>query len=110
MLLKLKETMSRKSKSHRRPVNRTVRSCSVRQSKQLSFEQLEARHLLATLVVNSTADGPVDFDDSAVTLREAIVAANNDAIVAPEGETGSCLLYTSPSPRDQRGSRMPSSA
>ena len=81
--------MSRKSKSHRRPVNRTVRSCSVRQSKQLSFEQLEARHLLATLVVNSTADGPVDFDDSAVTLREAIVAANNDAIVAPGGEAGS---------------------
>ena len=24
--------------------------------------------------------------------------------------TGNCLLYTSPSPRDQRGSRMPSSA
>ena len=24
--------------------------------------------------------------------------------------SGSCLLYTSPSPRDQRGSRMPSSA
>ena len=23
---------------------------------------------------------------------------------------GNCLLYTSPSPRDQRGSRMPSSA
>ena len=29
----------------------------------------------------------------------------------PDGATsGSCLLYTSPSPRDQRGSRMPSSA
>ena len=26
------------------------------------------------------------------------------------GPTGTCLLYTSPSPRDQRGSRMPSSA
>ena len=26
------------------------------------------------------------------------------------GWTGTCLLYTSPSPRDQRGSRMPSSA
>ena len=25
-------------------------------------------------------------------------------------EIGACLLYTSPSPRDQRGSRMPSSA
>ena len=24
--------------------------------------------------------------------------------------SGACLLYTSPSPRDQRGSRMPSSA
>ena len=28
----------------------------------------------------------------------------------PGGTTKSCLLYTSPSPRDQRGSRMPSSA
>ena len=27
-----------------------------------------------------------------------------------QGHTGVCLLYTSPSPRDQRGSRMPSSA
>ena len=26
------------------------------------------------------------------------------------GLVGTCLLYTSPSPRDQRGSRMPSSA
>ena len=25
-------------------------------------------------------------------------------------KAGTCLLYTSPSPRDQRGSRMPSSA
>ena len=28
----------------------------------------------------------------------------------PTDEQWSCLLYTSPSPRDQRGSRMPSSA
>ena len=34
------------------------------------------------------------------------------AIVGPSGSGKStiCLLYTSPSPRDQRGSRMPSSA
>ena len=33
----------------------------------------------------------------------------NDSV--PEEEVqGNCLLYTSPSPRDQRGSRMPSSA
>ena len=29
---------------------------------------------------------------------------------AIDAELGGCLLYTSPSPRDQRGSRMPSSA
>ena len=34
-------------------------------------------------------------------------ACNNNAVM--EG-TKFCLLYTSPSPRDQRGSRMPSSA
>ena len=28
----------------------------------------------------------------------------------PGGQNRTCLLYTSPSPRDQRGSRMPSSA
>ena len=31
-------------------------------------------------------------------------------LVNPLPPTGDCLLYTSPSPRDQRGSRMPSSA
>ena len=30
--------------------------------------------------------------------------------VAQLGAARACLLYTSPSPRDQRGSRMPSSA
>ena len=29
---------------------------------------------------------------------------------AEDGEGDACLLYTSPSPRDQRGARMPSSA
>ena len=27
-----------------------------------------------------------------------------------DGDSSACLLYTSPSPRDQRGTRMPSSA
>ena len=45
------------------------------------------------------------------TLRPAfreggtVTAANSSSI-----SDGACLLYTSPSPRDQRGSRMPSSA
>ena len=33
------------------------------------------------------------------------------SVLTPTGSsTNTCLLYTSPSPRDQRGSRMPSSA
>ena len=35
---------------------------------------------------------------------------NNDGLVDNLEIDKACLLYTSPSPRDQRGSRMPSSA
>ena len=43
---------------------------------------------------------------------EAILEYGHDEDFVPyEGDQFSaCLLYTSPSPRDQRGSRMPSSA
>ena len=43
--------------------------------------------------------------DSRTTLDRALVVY----FPGPGSFTG-CLLYTSPSPRDQRGSRMPSSA
>ena len=55
-------------------------------------------------------------------IVETLIAANavvNQArdggftplyIACEKGHTEVCLLYTSPSPRDQRGSRMPSSA
>ena len=33
-----------------------------------------------------------------------------DVVIRFQGGHNACLLYTSPSPRDQRGSRMPSSA
>ena len=38
----------------------------------------------------------------------ACIGAHRTNLVAPASTP--CLLYTSPSPRDQRGSRMPSSA
>ena len=49
----------------------------------------------------NTFDATLDFDpdDLAATRLNGIVDM-----------TSICLLYTSPSPRDQRGSRMPSSA
>ena len=40
-------------------------------------------------------------------LTKVFPYINNEGI---ETATYTCLLYTSPSPRDQRGSRMPSSA
>ena len=48
---------------------------------------------------NNTAD--CDLDNEWPTI---------DAPIDRNDYTKACLLYTSPSPRDQRGSRMPSSA
>ena len=41
-------------------------------------------------------------------LDEALVVIGEVSAILPKLDV--CLLYTSPSPRDQRGSRMPSSA
>ena len=60
-----------------------------------------------------------DFNQVKETVEK--IAKNNkiDILINSAGITGptaelwnynNCLLYTSPSPRDQRGSRMPSSA
>ena len=49
------------------------------------------------------ADFDEDFDDD---FEEEIKGEYN----LQDDQYGDCLLYTSPSPRDQRGSRMPSSA
>ena len=43
---------------------------------------------------------PIEIVQGMAMLKWAAATANEE----------SCLLYTSPSPRDQRGSRMPSSA
>ena len=42
--------------------------------------------------------------------EQEIIAQAAYRAVAASGLRMACLLYTSPSPRDQRGSRMPSSA
>ena len=65
---------------------------------------------LATITVNTTEDIAVNLNDDLISLREAVQLANSsdgpDEIVL----SASCLLYTSPSPRDGLLSRMPSSA
>ena len=52
--------------------------------------------------------------ETKLSTREVCVP-HGHPIIRPEGvkrigSNETCLLYTSPSPRDQRGSRMPSSA
>ena len=44
------------------------------------------------------------------TIRKSVKKMNNIERLLGDAANTSCLLYTSPSPRDQRGSRMPSSA
>ena len=45
-----------------------------------------------------------------ILLSEGIDGNVTNRPLYAEAEGNGCLLYTSPSPRDQRGSRMPSSA
>ena len=44
------------------------------------------------------------------SIKHVLVRQEGGAIHAAEGYARSCLLYTSPSPRDATTSRMPSSA
>ena len=46
----------------------------------------------------------------AMTFNKLFSIKGNNTLAAYLKQIYSCLLYTSPSPRDQRGSRMPSSA
>ena len=48
------------------------------------------------------------YDAMKMSIREVKVRRNPDCELC--GEHPSCLLYTSPSPRDRQKSRMPSSA
>ena len=61
-------------------------------------------HVVATiqLTIANKAARPSRYQ------KEATVVASNSSRMMIW--SGLCLLYTSPSPRDQRGSRMPSSA
>ena len=68
-----------------------------------------------------TATRVLVYDQKGYMLRHSrAVPGSPSAVAGPSGEfslvnhargvCSACLLYTSPSPRDQRGSRMPSSA
>ena len=93
----------------------------------MDAEQLRWRQLDWSLLPHNAREGAMPFLsmgdtvslDNAVTNSEArphLVKAYKGlessgwTLKVEEDYSCSCLLYTSPSPRDQRGSRMPSSA
>ena len=64
--------------------------------------------ITAPSAVRASADGVI----ARINFRPGEVVATGDTLfeVVDPTHVWACLLYTSPSPRDQRGSRMPSSA
>ena len=65
------------------------------------------------LFTTGCEDDDHDNHDHGHTDADGFILESNGTEIYREFEgsvTGSCLLYTSPSPRDMRRSRMPSSA
>ena len=87
----------------------------------LSFEEQEAltdslhalpeSHLRAVINIIRTHTGDVDADEIDVDIADLSIECQRALQrFLEEAERDGCLLYTSPSPRDKRQSRMPSSA
>ena len=62
------------------------------------------------LIVETEAEIAEAQARSATAATPAALSSPAPSQVSPAASPAPCLLYTSPSPRDQRGSRMPSSA
>ena len=70
-------------------------------------------YTLSTITIRAEvnlSDTSVRVFDGDELIAETQAGIGTPATPTPIGEFYVCLLYTSPSPRDQRGSRMPSSA
>ena len=88
----------------RRDQNETVEQTALREvEEEIGVERSEIE-VFGEL--NTVYIPPSDFT---VTPIVGWLAQQPTFAIQPE-EVADCLLYTSPSPRDQRGSRMPSSA
>ena len=87
-------------------------------SEKPDIEVIEANAnvpLLAATGIAARGAGKVVNPHTFLSISASIAQVNNIArelgkLDPDNAKTYTCLLYTSPSPRDQRGSRMPSSA
>ena len=72
---------------------------------------IEKNKLITAMVTPFNINGDVDYKASK-KLAKALSETGSDGILigGTTGESPTCLLYTSPSPRDRQKYRMPSSA
>ena len=83
-------------------------TCALAKSKQQNHPKVARIKVTQPLeLVCTDPSGPISPASGA---GNSYVAKFTDHTRLKSVYFGSCLLYTSPSPRDQRGSRMPSSA
>ena len=81
----------------------------------ITYDVLVRGGVDVTSVYVPGADEPLSPADGLVVASRGVKLGADTTLEAltksgHAGDYDACLLYTSPSPRDQRGSRMPSSA
>ena len=76
---------------------------------QRTLDRAESENASLVIFDINTFGGRVD---AATQIKDAILGSEltTVAFINRRAISAGCLLYTSPSPRDQRGTRMPSSA
>ena len=74
----------------------------------ITFDDASAIPGDQTVVISYDTSFGILQDDAGNKIANFRQVVNNNSVVAPQDQ--SCLLYTSPSPRDRQKSRMPSSA
>ena len=77
------------------------------QAAEAAAEEVDSALVAASPEVGLVADGTINEEDDFDTMGWP---DDKPAAAAPLLSSASCLLYTSPSPRDRTRSRMPSSA
>ena len=76
------------------------------------FDALKCFQIPDDMDFNDAAAFQIAYGTSHLALeyKAKVKPGETILVLGASGGVGFCLLYTSPSPRDQRGSRMPSSA
>ena len=115
--------MPSKALDYSKPLNRIVfASCAQQNNDQFLWDRLASEQADLTLYIGDNVYGDVRSNDPALPELKAAymrlaqsepfarLRASAPMLTVWDDHDYGCLLYTSPSPRDQRGSRMPSSA